>query len=196
MPTVFFQRGKNHHPRAKASDTAMTPKTSFVRGNWGKYLPGMESLAKYPWLSPLAAKLLHPQLWRMQQEALARGAAIGLFWAFAAPAGQVLIAAVHCVWWRANVPVAVCMTMVTNPLSLGFWLWLAYRMGSLVLNEPVQEGLTYSALPAQWLAQYAWPAMVGMALFAIGASVTAYLGVKLAWRCKLFMRRWRRGLGK
>ena len=86
------------------------------------------------------------------------------------------------------------MTMVTNPLTIGFCLWLAYRLGSVVLNEPVQAGITYSALPAQWLAEYAWPAVVGMALFAIGSSIAGYMGVKLVWRLNTNIKRWRRRL--
>jgi hypothetical protein len=28
-------------------------------------------------------------------------------------------------------PVAAAMTMLTNPLTVGFWLWLAYQLGYL-----------------------------------------------------------------
>ena len=174
----------------------MTQNKSSVRGMWGKWLPGKEFLAKHPWLHPITDKLLHPQLWRMQHEAVARGVAVGLFWAFATPVAQVLIAAVHCVWWRANLPLAALMTMVTNPVTIGFWLWLAYRLGSVVLDEPVQAGITYSALPAQWLAEYAWPAVVGMGLFAIGFSVAGYIGIKLVWRFNTNIKRWRRRLAR
>jgi len=163
---------------------------------WGKWLPGKEFLAKHPWLHPIAGKLLHPQLWRMQHEAVARGVAVGLFWAFATPVAQVLIAAVHCVWWRANLPLAALMTMVTNPVTIGFWLWLAYRLGSVVFNEPAQAGVTYSALPTQWLAEYAWPTVVGMGLFAIGFSVAGYIGVKVVWRFHTNIKRWRRRLAR
>lgn len=174
----------------------MTQNKSSIRGMWGKWLPGKEFLAKHPWLNPIADKLLNRQLWRMQHEAVARGVAVGLFWAFATPVAQVLIAAVHCVWWRANLPLAALMTMVTNPLTIGFWLWLAYRLGSVVLDEPVQAGITYSALPAQWLAEYAWPAVVGMGMFAIGFSVAGYIGVKLCWRLHTTARWWHRRLAR
>jgi uncharacterized protein len=84
----------------------MTQNKSFIRDAVGKWLPGKEFLAKHPWLKPIAGNLLDPQLWRIQHEAVARGVAVGLFWAFAIPAAQVLVAAAHCVWWRANIPVA------------------------------------------------------------------------------------------
>ena len=61
---------------------------------------------------------------------LARGAAIGIFWAFVLPAGQILAAVANSVWWRANIPVAAGLTLITNPFTIGFWLWLAYKAGS------------------------------------------------------------------
>lgn len=60
------------------------------------------------------------------------------------------------------------------------------------MGEPVQTSMTYSALPAQWLAVYAWPALVGMAVFAFGSSLTGYLGIKLCWRLTVLVKRWRR----
>ncbi|MEY4253839.1 MAG: hypothetical protein RLZZ566_1309 [Pseudomonadota bacterium] len=172
----------------------MTENKSFIRDAVGKWLPGKEFLAKHPRLKPIAGNLLDPQLWRIQHEAVARGVAVGLFWAFAIPAAQVLVAAAHCVWWRANIPVAALMTMVTNPLTIGFWLWLAYRLGSVLLGEPVEASVSYSALPAQWLTSFAWPTLVGMGVFAFGSSLTGYLGVKLFWRLNVNLKRWRRRL--
>ncbi|MEN9985558.1 MAG: hypothetical protein RI925_1060 [Pseudomonadota bacterium] len=38
------------------------------------------ALAALPWLKPLAGRLLDPQLWRPQHEAVARGVTVGTFW--------------------------------------------------------------------------------------------------------------------
>jgi uncharacterized protein (DUF2062 family) len=59
-------------------------------------LPSRETLAAHPWLQPLADKLLHPQLWRFQHEAVARGVAVGTFWAFVIPFAQIVAATAHC----------------------------------------------------------------------------------------------------
>ena len=69
------------------------------QGFWNKTLqrwaPGKEFWAQHPRLKPYADKLSDPQLWRLQHEAFARGVAVGLFWGFAIPAAQLLVAAVH-----------------------------------------------------------------------------------------------------
>jgi hypothetical protein len=35
-------------------------------------------------------------------EAVGRGVAVGIFWAFVIPVGQIIAAVAHCVWWRAK----------------------------------------------------------------------------------------------
>jgi uncharacterized protein (DUF2062 family) len=166
------------------------------QGFWNKtlqrWVPGKEFWAQHPRLQPYADKLSDPQLWRLQHEAVARGVAVGLFWGFAIPAAQLLVAAVHCVKWRANIPGAALMPMVTNPLTIGFWLWLAYQLGSRVLGDEVQADVSMSLLPAQWLSEYGLPTLVGMGLFAVGTAISGYLLVKVSWRLNVVLKRLKR----
>jgi uncharacterized protein (DUF2062 family) len=160
-----------------------------------------ETLAAHPWLRPVAHHLQAPGLWHLQHEAVARGVAIGLFWAFALPVGQIVAAAAHCVWWRGNIPVAVGATLVTNPFTIGFWLWLAYKLGSLLLGlSPHEVAAGDAALQAaasasagfdllDWLQRFGWPAVLGMAIFAIGGAASAYVLIKLVWRWRVWFRR-------
>ena len=170
----------------------MKQSDGFWKKTLQRWAPSKEFWAEHPRLKPYADKLSDPQLWRMQHESVARGVAVGLFWGFAIPAAQLLVAAVHCVKWRANIPVAALMTMVTNPLTIGFWLWLAYQLGSRVLGEDVQADVSMSVMPAQWLGQYGWPTLVGMGLFAVGTAVCGYLLVKLSWRLNVVFKRLKR----
>ena len=155
-------------------------------------VPTREVLAAHPWLKPVAHRLLDPQLWRLQHEAVARGAAIGIFWAFALPFAQIVAAAAHSVWWRANIPVAVGITFITNPFTVGFWLWLAYQAGSLLLDAPPPVPMSEGAGVISWLASFGGPAILGMGLFAVLGSATGYLLVKLAWRLRIWFKRRRR----
>ena len=155
-------------------------------------LPARESLAAHPWLKPLAHRVLDPQLWRLQHEAVARGVAIGIFWAFAIPLAQFVAATASCVWWRGNIPVAAVMTLATNPFTIGFWLWLAYRLGSLMLGAPPPAPLAEGTGLMAWLTSFGAPALLGMGIFALAGSATGYLAVKLAWRLHVGLKRWRR----
>ena len=155
-------------------------------------LPGRESLAAHPWLKPVAHRVLDPQLWRLQHEAVARGVAIGIFWAFAIPVAQFALATLNCVWWRANIPVAAGMTLATNPFTIGFWLWLAYQLGSLVLDAPPPVPLAEGAGLAAWLSSFGTPALLGMGIFALSGAAIGYLVVKLVWRLRIGLKRRRR----
>ena len=159
-----------------------------------------ETLAAHPWLKPVAHRLLEPGLWHVQHEAVARGVAIGLFWAFALPVAQILVATVHCVWWRGNIPVAAGMTLITNPFTIGFWLWLAYKLGSLILGlAPHEVAAGSAALEALspgagfdvigWLEQFGGPAVLGMAIFAVVGASSAYVVVNLIWRWRVWFKR-------
>lgn len=153
----------------------------------GKSLPSRDALSAHPWLRSVADRLLHPQHWRFQHEAVARGVAVGTFWAFVIPFAQIVVAAAHCTWWRANIPAAAAMTMVTNPLTIGFWLWLAYQAGALVLGQPLVHPPSGGSAPS-WLEEFGWPTVLGMGMFAVGGASLGYIAVKLVWRLRVSMR--------
>ena len=144
-------------------------------------IPSRQELAAQPWLKPIAAHLLDPKLWTAQHESVARGAAIGVFWAFVIPFAQIIFAAAHCVWWRANIPVAAAITFITNPFTVGFWLYLAYNVGSLVIDAPPPSAIPEGAAISQWLIAIGWPAVLGMGLFAVGGAAASYMLVKVGW---------------
>ena len=151
-------------------------------------LPTREALAAYPWLRPIARRVLDPQLWRFQHEAVARGVAVGWFWAFVIPVAQIVVAAAHCVWWRANIPTAAAMTMVTNPLTIGFWLLLAYQLGAAVLAQSASATPALGGGVALWLSAYGLPTLLGMGLFAVGGAAAGYLLVKVVWRLRVALK--------
>ena len=167
----------------------MTGHTKPWKARLAESLPNRDTLSVHPWLQPVASRLLQPQLWRFQHEAVARGVAVGTFWAFVMPIAQMVAAAAHCTVWRANIPVAAAMTVVTNPLTIGFWLWLAYQTGALVLGAPAGSALPAGDGAPTWLAEFGWPTVLGMGIFAVGGAALGYLGVKLVWRLRVWLKR-------
>jgi uncharacterized protein (DUF2062 family) len=145
------------------------------------WVPDRAQLSQHPWLKPWASRLMDAQLWRLQHEAVARGVAVGFLWAFLIPFAQIIAAVVHCVWWRAHIPTAAAMTMVTNPLTIGFWLWLAYQTGSTLLGVTAPAPTGMDNMSWDLLVAYGGPIMLGMGLFAVGAAVTGYALVKVGW---------------
>lgn len=152
-------------------------------------LPGRDALQRHPYLRHLAEHMREPMLWRLHHESVARGVAIGAFWAFTLPVAQIVVAAAHCVWWRANIPAAAVVTLITNPFTIGFWLWLAYQVGSQLVDPAAPVGVVFGDGALTWIAQYGWPTVLGMGIFAVGSAVVGYLTIKLGWRLQLLVRR-------
>jgi uncharacterized protein len=150
------------------------------RARWAAQLPTRQSLEQVRWLAPVAHHLADAGLWRLRSEAVARGVAIGTFWAFAVPFAQIVLAAVHCIWWRGNIPVAAAITFVTNPFTVGFWLYLGYRVGSWVVPGAAPDigNLSDAATIMQMLQAYGWPTLVGMGLFATVGAALGYAVVR------------------
>jgi uncharacterized protein len=152
------------------------------------HTPHREELARSRWLRPIREHVMAPELWQARSEAMARGVAVGMFWAFAIPFAQIVFATAHCVWWRANIPIAAAITFITNPLTVGGWLWLAYHVGSLVVSAPPPHIPADRTSIAEWIQAIGLPAIVGMGLFAVIGAGLGYLAVKLVWRIRLGQR--------
>lgn len=176
-----------HEPSKPGSPGASRPRGWIARLKTS--LPTREMLASHPWLKPVAHRVLDPQLWTLRNEAVARGVAIGIFWAFAIPLAQFLATTAHCVWWRGNIPVAAGTTLITNPFTFGFWLWAAYKLGSFLLNAPPTVPFAENGGLLVWLTSYGAPAVLGMAIFAVCGACAGYMAVKLAGRVRICFRR-------
>jgi uncharacterized protein len=176
-----------NRPPSPPAEPALTWTERFKQS-----LPKREELAQQRWLAPIADRILDRKLWTAQHESVARGVAIGTFWAFVIPFAQIIAAAAHCVWWRANIPVAAAITFVTNPFTIGFWLYLAYQVGSLFIAAPPPMKMGEAASVLQWLSSIGWPAVLGMGIFAVGGAAAGYLLVKLGWRLNVWFKLRRR----
>ena len=170
----------------------MPPKNKSSQNDARPWAPDRAQLSQHPWLKPWASRLMDAQLWRLQHEAVARGVAVGMLWAFLIPVAQIVVAVLHCVWWRAHIPTAAAMTMVTNPLTIGFWLWLAYQTGATLLGISAPAPLALENLSWDLMLAYGGPIMLGMGLFDFGAAAAGYVLVKAAWRIRVALLRRKR----
>ncbi|NIC43133.1 DUF2062 domain-containing protein [Aquabacterium sp. A08] len=176
-----------------------------------RLLPTRDSLLQHRWLGWLGPRLQHPRLWHMSRKGIALGLALGMFFGLLIPVAQIPFSATLAVLLRANLPVAVASTLVTNPVTFGPVYYGAYKLGKLVLLEdhPSQEELQglleqHAAHQAQeaeagfWaglqhalgqLGQVGKPLVVGLAIVASCTGVAVYFLVNLLWTLKV---RWSR----
>ncbi len=99
------------------------------------WLPSPEALQKSRWLRWMGPVLNHPRLWHFSRKGIALGLALGIFFGLLIPVAQIPFAAALAVVLRANVPMAVASTLVTNPVTFGPVYYGAYRLGKAILGE-------------------------------------------------------------
>ncbi|MCV2217814.1 DUF2062 domain-containing protein [Thauera sp. Sel9] len=165
-------------------------------------LPDHESIRQNRWLRPFSSTLLHPRLWHLNRHSAAGAVAVGLFCGLIPGPLQMLGAAIMCVAFRVNLPLALLTTLYTNPLTIVPLYVLAYGFGSLVMGlngtdfvpPPELEGMHFSAwIPAliDWMAGLGKPLALGLVLLAATLSISGYLAVRWGWRIWL-IRQWHR----
>src|SRR5205814_8584317 len=115
--------------------------------------------------------------------------AIGLFCGLIPGPIQMLGALLCAVPLRKNVPVALAVTLYTNPLTIVPLYLVAYGYGSAILGKRAAEA---QVVPFEWdwslYALWAWtmslgkPLAVGLVALAVTLAVLGYSITELTWR--------------
>lgn len=161
-----------------------------------RYLPDHEALAANRWLAPFGTTLFHPRLWHLNRHSAAGAVAVGLFCGLIPGPFQMLGAALCCLAFRVNLPLALFTTLYTNPLTILPLYVAAFAIGEWILGK---DGGDFTAPPewggtglgdwlqalASWIAGLGQPLMLGLIVLASGLSVAGYLLTRLAWRSYL-----------
>lgn len=155
-----------------------------------RYLPDSHQLRAHKRLQFLGAYLHDPRLWHFSRRSTVRGLAAGAFFAFVPVPWQMLLAAITAAWLRFNLPVAVAMVWITNPLTIPPIAFLNYRFGAWLLNKPPLEGPFEPTL--EWMLQRAgdlgWPLLVGSMATAVVAGCATFVVAHLIWRWHIIAR--------
>ena len=171
-----------------------------------RYLPDHEALAANRWLAPFGTTLFHPHLWHLNRHSAAGAVAVGLFCGLIPGPFQMLGAALCCVLFRVNLPLALLTTLYTNPFTIVPLYLLGFSIGEWILGGSVGQ---FTAPPewsgnwsgagllgwleslTHWMLGLGRPLALGLIVLAATLSAAGYLVVRVAWRLYL-IRAWRR----
>ena len=104
------------------------------------WLPTPQAIKDNRWLRWMGPALQHPRLWHFSRKGIAMGLALGIFFGLLIPVAQMPLAAGAAIVLRANLPMAVASTLVTNPVTFGPVYYGAYHLGKAILgHEPVSD---------------------------------------------------------
>jgi hypothetical protein len=160
-----------------------------IRRWMAKNAPRREDMLENRWLGPFARRA---ELWRFTRRSVPRGVAIGLIVGIflMIPGIQIIGAALMCVPFRGNIPIAAAMTFLSNPATTPFILVMSMMIGNWLgfhadlsafqalyrRHAGVEEWLA-------WLASDAAPALVsGLFVIAAVSAVVGYVVSLVAWR--------------
>lgn len=152
-----------------------------------------DSMLQHRLLRPWASRLRHPSLWRLNRHSVARAMAIGLFWALIPMPWQMVPAAFSAARWRGNLPIAMAVCWLSNPLTWAPLWYGTYRFGLLLLGHQSQS--PPSADWAQALADIGsiwWPLYFGSTVAGVVLAVLGYFAVHAFWRVNVTYRLSRR----
>ena len=170
------------------------------RSRLRQYLPEPEAVLAKPWAAPFRPWLGHPNLWHLNRRSVPCAVAIGLFCGLIPGPFQMAGALVCAIPFRANIPLAMAVTLYTNPLTIVPIYILAYSYGRLLVGD---GGAGFTPLQSPWSLQELWswaqtlgkPLAVGLVALAVTLAVVGYCVTRLAWRAYVvgaWRRRYRR----
>lgn len=161
-------------------------------------MPDPEVIRRHKSLRCLGTLLERAHLWRLNRHSVAQAFMIGLFAAFIPVPFQMLIAAGLAIAIQANLPIAVALVWITNPLTMPVLFFLAYKLGAWILGMPPQAldvhiSMTWllHGLAATWK-----PFLLGCLVSGLSLGAMGYVGMHLVWRGYVVYRHRRRRLAR
>jgi len=119
----------------------------------------------------------------VNRKSVTRGVFIGLFWGFIPMPMQMLAVVLTTPFIKFNVPVAISMVWLSNPLTMPFMYYMEYKTGLLILGK---SGIDDIELTLDWFAEH-WedilvPLYVGTIPYSTVVSFLVALLVNWLWR--------------
>ena len=136
-------------------------------------------------LSRIFGRLLHdPNLWHLNRYSVAWGVSVGLFMAFVPLPFQMLLAVAAAVMISANIPVAVVLVWVSNPITVAPLFFAAYKFGAWLLAE-TPEKIKFE-MSIDWvltqLVEIWQPFLLGCFVLGLASAVIGHAAVRIIWR--------------
>jgi len=161
-----------------------------------KWLPSHESIRANRYVAWLGPRLQHHNLWHLHRRSVAGGVSAGLFAGLIPGSNpvQFTAGALLAIAGKVNLPIAVFVTLYSNPLTIVPLYYMAFRLGQLVLLQSGGDlpplalelhGTSFGEwIPAAltWLGTVGKPLVIGLPLLALLLALAGYCLVDWTWR--------------
>ncbi len=147
--------------------------------------PSAHEVRNHRQLRIFGSLLNDANLWHLNRRSVSGAVAVGLFVMYLPPLGQMFVAAAVAIFFRVNLPIAVALVWITNPLTMPPMYYFAYRLGAWLLGQPTAPfEMEFWLEWRNWLSILA-PLSLGALLCAMISSFLGYFIVQGIWRWRL-----------
>nr|WP_164504313.1 DUF2062 domain-containing protein [Nitrosomonas sp. HPC101] len=170
-----------------------------MRKIFKKYLPSHESIQQSRFVKFFGTLLHHHNLWHLHRRSVAGGVAAGLFAGLIPGSNpvQFFFATLFSVIFKVNLPIAVFMTLYSNPFTIIPLYMAAYFLGSWITGSTVssiddlpplelhlldRDLSEWGPVLTDYLATFGGPLIIGLFALASLLSVSGYFAVRVFWR--------------
>jgi uncharacterized protein (DUF2062 family) len=156
-----------------------------------RIFPNLDSVRGHKNLRFLGNRLDSPDLWHLNRSSVPKALAIGVFCSWIPSIGQMPIAAILAMIFRANIPISVLLIFISNPLTIPPMVIAAYGAGAWMIGVPFSiENIDFSSMEGliNGLAQVWQPFLLGCLGCALFTGTLAYFGGRLFWRYQVLAR--------
>jgi uncharacterized protein (DUF2062 family) len=155
-----------------------------------RYIPSPARLREIKALRLLGEWIYEPNLWHINRHSTSLAFFVGLFVAFMPIPSQMILASLLSIWLRCNLPLAIGLCWVTNPVTMGPIFWFSYKLGALVLGEPAQT--EQFEVSVEWLTNglvLIWqPLLLGSLISGFFFGSLGYFVIQGLWRWNVLQR--------
>ena len=164
--------------------------TGTMRRLLRKVLPRARDIHGHGSLRPVFGRLLlSPDLWHLNRSSVAWAVSIGLFLAWAPVPFQMVLAAGVAIVVRCNLPVAVALVWISNPVTVAPLFYAAHKLGEWMLDAP--PGDFRIELSLRWLFEElgkVWePFLLGCFVMGIASAILGQIVLRLIWRAHVLV---------
>ena len=158
-----------------------------------RWTPDPHKIRKIPALKFLGTLLHDPNLFHLNRHSVSVAFFVGLFIAFLPIPGQVPLAAFFALVFRCNLPIAVALVWISNPLTFPIIFFAAYKFGGRILQLPERDfsfELSWEWVQGEFLVIWQ-PLILGCFLASMFFSCLGYLVMQWTWRWHV-VKKWER----
>lgn len=158
-----------------------------------RWLPDPAEFRNRPSLNFLGHLLHDPNLFHLNRHSVSGAFFVGLFVAFLPTLGQMPIAAGAALLCRVNLPIAVALVWISNPVTMPPIYFACYELGRWVLSMP--PAAFSIELSKEWFTHeftHLWkPLVVGCLISGIFFGGLGYISIQIFWRLHV-IRNWKK----